>query len=601
MNHMRCKYLILLGLTITMLFSAATALAETGTVKVTSLILRKEASTNSDVLRTLKKGEELEILSKNGSWYKVKVGKQTGYVYGSYIKVEDSSRLEMGDSGTAVKNLQERLKTLGYFEGACTDFFGEKTKDAVKEFQKQHGLTVDGVAGKTTLDKLYSTNAQRKSDGTLRLGDSGTDVNKLQKRLKELGYFEGNCTNYYGDVTKAAVTAFQKKNGLTANGIADKKTQDKIYAATPEEKEEGTLRFGVSSSEVNKLQKRLKELGYFTGICTNYYGEQTKAAVTAFQTKNGLKANGIANQATLNKIYAATATEKDDGTLRYGMNSTAVNKLQKRLKELGYFEGICTNFYGEQTKAAVTAFQKKNGLTANGIANKATLDKIYAAVKLPSSGNYRFGDSSAVVKALQERLKELGYFTGSCTNYFGTKTQSAVVAFQKANGLTSSGEANTATLTKLNSSTAISKAEADKKNNFETERLDWFKYGENTFPRKAVIKIKDCWTGLVFNAQVLYGTNHLDAEPLTAADTKVLLKVNGGVEFSYHRRPVLVQYNGHVYAASIYSEPHGSQTILDNNFNGQFCLHFYGSMTHGTDRVDEDHRDCEALALKFTW
>ena len=62
MNHMRCKYLILLGLTITMLFSAATALAETGTVKVTSLILRKEASTNSDVLRTLKKGEELEIL-----------------------------------------------------------------------------------------------------------------------------------------------------------------------------------------------------------------------------------------------------------------------------------------------------------------------------------------------------------------------------------------------------------------------------------------------------------------------------------------------------------------------------------------------------------
>ena len=100
---------------------------------------------------------------------------------------------------------------------------------------------------------------------------------------------------------------------------------------------------------------------------------------------------------------------------------------------------------------------------------------------------------------------------------------------------------------------------------------------------------------------MLYGSNRLDAEPLTAADTDILLDINGGVDFSYRRRAVLVQYNGHVYAASIYCEPHGDQTITNNNFDGQFCLHFYGSKTHGSDRVDEDHKECEALALKYTW
>ena len=87
----------------------------------------------------------------------------------------------------------------------------------------------------------------------------------------------------------------------------------------------------------------------------------------------------------------------------------------------------------------------------------------------------------------------------------------------------------------------------------------------------------------------------------TAADTDILLDINVGVDFSYRRRSVLVQYNGHVYAASIYCEPHGDQTITNNNFDGLFCLHFYGSKTHGSDRVDEDHKECEALALKYTW
>ena len=147
-----------------------------------------------------------------------------------------------------------------------------------------------------------------------------------------------------------------------------------------------------------------------------------------------------------------------------------------------------------------------------------------------------------------------------------------------ANGLTVNGVANPATLRKLVSSSAISKAEADKKEEaekeptYKTENLDWFKNGYKVFPKRAIIEIKDVRTGLVFKAQVLYGTNHLDAEPLTKADTATLLKINGGVDFSWRRRPMLVKYNGHVYASSIYSEPHGDQTITLKAPGKQGCV-----------------------------
>ena len=136
---------------------------------------------------------------------------------------------------------------------------------------------------------------------------------------------------------------------------------------------------------------------------------------------------------------------------------------------------------------------------------------------------------------------------------------------------------------------------------YVTERLDWFNGGASRIPRGAIFQVKDVKTGYVFTAKRQGGGFHLDAEPLTAADSAILLKINGGVEYSWRRRPMLVLYNGRVYACSIYSEPHGDDTIASNNFEGQFCLHFYGSKTHGTDRVDDDHQRCEAEALQATW
>ena len=534
---------LLSGAVALMLLGCSSALADTATVTARKLILREKASSTSDALQTLPKGTKLEVLGKSGSWYKVTYGKYTGYVYKTYVSVtktassssssSSATRLEKGSTGSDVKDLQTKLKKLGYYDAYVDGDYGDTTVAAVKAFQKKYNLTADGIAGKETLKKLDSVyeNANSAKDvDSLRMGDSGSAVKDLQTKLKKLGYYDGTVDSTFGSGTYAAVRAFQKKYNLTADGVAGSETLKKLdsaYKNANSDKDDDSLRMGDSGSAVKDLQTKLKKLGYYDGTVDSTFGSGTYAAVRAFQKKYNLTADGVAGSETLKKLDTAyknadSNTSTDDDSLRKGATGTAVKTLQTNLKKLGFYTAYVDGSFGATTESAVKAFQRKYGLTADGVAGSATLKKIESAVASASSGK------------------------------------------------------------------------------ITTERLDWFNGGKYVIPNGAVFQIKDVSTGLIFSARRQSGGNHMDAEPLTAEDTAILKKINGGT-FSWRRRAVLVKYNGHVYAASIYSEPHGTNTILDNNFDGQFCLHFYGSKTHGTDRVDADHQKCVEQAMKATW
>ena len=534
---------LLSGAVALMLLGCSSALADTATVTARKLILREKASSTSDALQTLPKGTKLEVLGKSGSWYKVTYGKYTGYVYKTYVSVtktassssssSSATRLEKGSTGSDVKDLQTKLKKLGYYDAYVDGDYGDTTVAAVKAFQKKYNLTADGIAGKETLKKLDSAYKNADSDkdvDSLRMGDSGSAVKDLQTKLKKLGYYDGTVDSTFGSGTYAAVKAFQKKYNLTADGVAGSETLKKLdsaYKNADSDKDDDSLRKGATGSAVKNLQTKLKKLGFYNASIDGDYGDTTVAAVKAFQKKYKLTAEGVAGSETLKKLDSAyknadSNTSTDDDSLRKGATGTAVKTLQTNLKKLGFYTAYVDGSFGATTESAVKAFQRKYGLTADGVAGSATLKKIESAVASASSGK------------------------------------------------------------------------------ITTERLDWFNGGKYVIPNGAVFQIKDVSTGLIFSARRQSGGNHMDAEPLTAEDTAILKKINGGT-FSWRRRAVLVKYNGHVYAASIYSEPHGTNTILDNNFDGQFCLHFYGSKTHGTDRVDADHQKCVEQAMKATW
>ena len=536
--------------------------------------------------------------------------KKLDSVYENANSDKDDDSLRMGDSGSAVKELQTKLKKLGYYSGTVDSTFGSGTYAAVRAFQKKYNLTADGVAGSETLKKLdsaYKNADSDKDDDSLRKGATGSAVKDLQTKLKKLGFYNAYVDGSYGDTTVAAVKAFQKKYNLTADGVAGSETLKKLdstYKNADSDKDDGSLRKGATGSAVKDLQTKLKKLGFYNASIDGDYGDTTVAAVKAFQKKYNLTADGVAGSETLKKLdsaYKNADSDKDDGSLRKGATGSAVKDLQTKLKKLGFYNASIDGDYGDTTVAAVKAFQKKYNLTADGVAGSETLKKLDSAYKNADSNtstdddSLRKGATGTAVKTLQTNLKKLGFYTAYVDGSFGSTTESAVKAFQKKYGLTADGVAGSATLKKIES--AVASASSGK---ITTERLDWFNGGKNVIPNGAVFQIKDVSTGLIFSARRQSGGNHMDAEPLTAEDTAILKKINGGT-FSWRRRAVLVKYNGHVYAASIYSEPHGTNTILDNNFDGQFCLHFYGSKTHGTDRVDADHQKCVEQAMKATW
>ena len=140
-------------------------------------------------------------------------------------------------------------------------------------------------------------------------GCTGDAVKTLQEKLNAKGFNSGNVDGIFGAKTYAAVTAFQKANGLGVDGIVGKLTWGKLYGVSPAMPVETTtvvgrptVSYGSRGDAVRKLQELLNALGYDCGSVDGIFGSKTKAAVLAFQKANGLGADGIVGPLTWGKL-----------------------------------------------------------------------------------------------------------------------------------------------------------------------------------------------------------------------------------------------------------------------------------------------------------
>ncbi|WP_096437545.1 peptidoglycan-binding protein [Alteribacter populi] len=362
-----------------------------------------------------------------------------GVVFASPASTEASfgeRTLHFGMSNDDVKALQETLKEKGFFDyHTATGNYLEITRKAVTDFQKANGLTADGIAGPKTFGALKDGNASSESsnDGSsdsnskavpdthlLRQGTSGNAVTLLQEKLNDLGYLSASPTGNFGSQTKEAVTAYQKAHSLQIDGIAGPQTIGRINEGnskkhspeTPSSSESsssgnesssgnsssslpssGILRFNDRNTSVGALQEHLKKHGFYDHSVTNIYGTKTRDAVRKFQKEAAIQVDGIAGPQTFKalKSWNGTSGSGNSGssgnsgdssnsnsgsTLMVGSEGGAVTELQNQLKTLGLFNVTPTGYYGSITKESVKKFQKQWNLVADGIATKATRDKL---------------------------------------------------------------------------------------------------------------------------------------------------------------------------------------------------------------------------------
>ncbi len=131
--------------------------------------------------------------------------------------------LRYGHTGYSVRVLQTELSKLSHYFGTIDGVYGPKTQEAVRNFQRSANIKADGVAGPNTLSKLSDTTKQLKPK-TLTMGDRGPEVEALQLKLSKLSYYNGKVDGIFGKITKSAVEAYQKRNKLESNGVANDQT-----------------------------------------------------------------------------------------------------------------------------------------------------------------------------------------------------------------------------------------------------------------------------------------------------------------------------------------------------------------------------------------
>ncbi|CFX84129.1 LysM domain [Syntrophomonas zehnderi OL-4] len=245
--------------------------------------------------------------------------------------------------------------------------------------------------------------------------------------------------------------------------------------------------------------------------------------------------------------------------LKYGSRGQAVYDLQQDLTALGFNTYGIDGIFGPKTQNAVIAFQKSKWLAVDGIVGNQTKAALYNSLGAKRTYTLKLGDSlSGVAAKYGVSLNDL----------------------MQANGLSSCI---------LNPGVVLvipAPANIGARN---PEMADWWTVVNKAFPRKTQATVTDIDTGITFNIYRYGGSNHADVEPVTAADTAKMKQAYGG-QWSWNRRAVIVNVNGRVFAGSMNGMPHGGQDIYNNNFDGQFCIHFLNSRTHGTNRVDAAHQ-----------
>ena len=434
--------------------------------------IRTAAGKNHTIILSAPAGKTVDYLGESQRdnegtlWYHVRYNNKTGWASADYITLmnengsfdEAFQLLKRGSKSEAVTTLQKRLIELKYLKGTADGSFGPATETAVMLFQQASGMNPSGIADEETLKAIYSDSAVVKpgevAGNTLEIGSKGDEVKAIQDALKAKGYLTGASDGNFGSATASALKGFQRANGLPVTGVADDATRAALLDENSVAMTESTattaslyetLKKGDQGTSVKTLQEKLKALGYLTGAADGKYGAGTETAVKNFQKAAGLTETGTADPETLSAVYAAKIPVV---LFKRGAKGDDVSALQQKLKELGYLTGAFSFCWSALTLKAVEAFQKDNGLEATGRVDEDTMAALNAK-EIPARTSFARGDIGDDVKALQERLKALGYLEGEADGNFGSKTEQAIRKFQQAKSIKVTGKADAETVKQI--------------------------------------------------------------------------------------------------------------------------------------------------------
>ena len=321
-----------------------------------------------------------------------------------------------------IKPIQQALKNKGFYTGAITGIAKDSTYNAVIRFQSSRDLTADGMVGAATRARLFNEDQGGGDESMLPLsiGDRGDYVLYLQYGLRILCCSPGALDGVFGSGTAEAVKKFQAKYGITDNGIAD------------------TTTWNTLKGQITDIQSRLLERNYSIAIVDGLATSALVETIKKYQEANWLTADGQVGPATYELLFSDVEDGATDALpLKTGSRGPRVLYFQYALRISCINPNGTDGVYGPGTKSAVDRYKTRKGLTADGMVDTVTWEKMRDEIR-----------------PLQTALVNRGYDVGFVDGIATEKVYNSVLQFQTDHNLVADGMIGNATKALLLGGTA---------------------------------------------------------------------------------------------------------------------------------------------------
>ncbi len=217
-------------------FSSANAMPyfEEATVTADEVNMRMRPTTESPVIMQLTAGTRIGVFCEEADgWYRVIYGNYRGYVSSEYVFLPsvDSMNANVLEGGLKLRN---NPGTYSSVVAELSEGTGLKIVSINGDWYNVEitQTAEDGTA--TTLNgflnkEFVKISSAETASNMLKIGMSGAEVRNIQEQLRKRNFLLAPATGYFGDVTEGAVKAFQRKAGLSSDGIVGAKTYEMLF------------------------------------------------------------------------------------------------------------------------------------------------------------------------------------------------------------------------------------------------------------------------------------------------------------------------------------------------------------------------------------
>ena len=371
-----------------------------GTVIVASLDVYKTASTNSEKLCTLTKGQLVNVLSWTGEWAFIELDGHYGFCKLSGLSRTDATATAMPTATPSTENAVQavvNVDTVNVYRlaGESSDVVGRLRRSQVVNVLSVSGewayIELAGNYGFCRLSALTLDNRPAVPSDYHEGGFTATVIYPAARAYASATTTAQNTGLALGETVN--VYAFNSEWACVVNGAN--------YAFVPVKHLSRTAYAAISAdgTALQTLLKALLALGYYDGNPATSYNSTAISAIKRFQSACGLDETGVADQTLQRILYGsyAPASPLLSQTLTTGSSGEYVTRLQTRLYALGYLSKAASvdGSYGTTTYNAVGLFQTAARISANGSADSATLKALYSPTAVSRPSGMRAADAAS--------------------------------------------------------------------------------------------------------------------------------------------------------------------------------------------------------------